>query len=240
MPFYEIGTALFCSTLISPIMTILDTSIIRSQFENKPFNIVYKETIKNYINGKVKCYKPLKIMNGVYFSTYATANLSELYCKMNNIDNKLLTLTSTSLVNVIAIGYKDRQYIRLFENKNVSFPLKSYCLFALRDSFTIGSTFVLKKDLVKLLHNEYNLSYNLADFLMSFTVPLIAQFFSTPIHILALDLYQKPNNKITTRINNIYKMYSSVCTGRIIRVIPAFCFGSYLNDTLRSNRYFMD
>ena len=217
-------------------MTILDTAIIRSQFENKKFNVVYKETIRNYINGTVKCYKPLKIMNGVYFSTYATANLSELYCKTNNIDNKLLTLTTTSLVNVIGIAYKDRQYIKLFENKSVSFPLKSYCLFALRDSFTIGSVFILKKDLVQLLHNKYGISYNLSDFLMSFTVPLLAQLFSTPLHILALDLYQKPNNN--NRINSIIKLYPSVCKGRIIRVIPSFCFGSYINDILRSNRYF--
>ena len=175
-------------------------------------------------------------MNGVYFSTYATANLSELYCKTNNIDNKLLTLTTTSLVNVIGIAYKDRQYIKLFENKSVSFPLKSYCLFALRDSFTIGSVFILKKDLVQLLHNKYGISYNLSDFLMSFTVPLLAQLFSTPLHILALDLYQKPNNN--NRINSIIKLYPSVCKGRIIRVIPSFCFGSYINDILRSNRYF--
>lgn len=244
MPIYEIGSALFCSTLISPVMTIMDTAIIRSQFENMNIYKAYKETIKNYVSGNVsgnvKCYRPLRIMNGVYFSTYASANLTELYCKNNNLDNKLPTFCITSLVNITAITYKDKEFIKMFENKVFKFPYTSYGLFALRDSLTIASTFVVKKDLVRVLHHDYNISYNIADFISSFTIPIIAQIFSTPIHILALDIYQKPNDSIQNRIKNIYKLYPSVCSGRMIRIVPAFCFGSYLNDILRSGRYFLD
>lgn len=240
MPIYEIGSALLCSSLISPIMTIIDTSIIRSQFEKINIHKSFEETIKNYTTGKIRCYKPLRIMNSVYFSTYASANLTELYCKNNNIDSRIPIFLTTSLVNIIGITYKDRAYVKMFENKICKFPYRSYLLFGIRDSITIGSTFVIKKDLVKKLHNDYGISYNIADFVSSFTIPIIAQIFSTPLHILSLDYYQRPNEKISNRLEHIYKLYPSVCTGRMLRIIPAFCFGSYLNDVLRSNRYFID
>lgn len=240
MPVYEIGSAFLCSTLISPIMTIMDTAIIRSQFENMNLSRAYHQMIKNYTSGAVKCYRPLMIMNGVYFSTYASANLTELYCKSHHVDNRLPTFVITSLVNIAAITYKDREYIKLFENQVLRFPWHSYGLFALRDSLTIGSTFIIKKDLVKTLHHDYHLSYHVADFVSSFTIPILAQLLSTPLHILALDLYKRPHASLSKRLFHIYHFYPSVCAGRMMRVVPSFGLGSYLNDMLRSNRYFMD
>lgn len=236
MPFYEIGSAFLCSSLISPVMTVMDTSIIRSQYENISLSQSYKKTIRNYTNGSVKCLRPLMIMNSVYFSTYATANLTGLYYP----DDKMTMFLATSLVNILGITYKDKEYIRLFENKVLKFPWKSYTLFALRDSLTIGSTFVVKKDMVKILHHEYGFSYNMADFISSSTIPILAQLFSTPLHIMALELHQKPVANIHDRISRIYQLYPSVCFGRMMRILPAFCFGSYLNDILRSKRYFND
>lgn len=240
MPLYELGSAFICSTLVAPVMTIMDTAVIRSQYENMNIYKSYRDTIKNYATGRVKCYKPLIIMNGVYFSTYATANVTELYCKMYDVDNKLPTFLITSLVNIVAITYKDRAYIRLFENQTLRFPYVSYGLFAVRDSLTIGSTFVVKKDLVRLLHQEYDMSYNVADLVSSFTIPIITQLFSTPLHILALDVYRRPYASATKRLLHIHQLYSSVCVGRMARMIPSFGVGSYLNDILRSKRYFQD
>lgn len=240
MPFYEIGSALLCSSLISPVMTIMDVSIIRSQFENMGLRKAAKETIRSFRNGSTPFLRPWCIMNGVYFTTYASANLTELYCKENNLDHRLPTMCITSLVNIAGITYKDHSFIKMFENQVLHIPLRSYLLFGVRDTMTIASTFVIKKDLVMYLHHEHSVPYHTADFVSSLTIPAMAQIFSTPAHILALDLYQRPHATWKDRFEKGKKLYGSVCTGRMMRIIPAFCLGSFLNDMLRSGRYFVD
>ena len=240
MPLYELGTAFFCSSIISPVMMVMDTAIIKSQFEKIPIQKSYQDTFNGYWKGHLRWQKPFRIMNSVYFSTYATANLTELYCSHHSPENRWLTFFLTSFVNIVGITYKDRSYIKMFEHQVLDIPYRSYALFALRDSFTIGSTFVLKKDLVQYLHHDYCVSYPLADFVSSFSLPILAQLFSTPLHILSMDYYQRPQARMADRIEHIYRLYPSICTGRMLRVLPAFCFGSFLNDILRSGRIFRD
>lgn len=241
MPIYELSSALFCSSLISPVMMVMDTAIIRSQFKKMNIWQSYKTTWKDYKTRKISYGRPLFIMNSVYFSTYAAANLTELYCKEHHIENKHLAVFSiTSLINILSITYKDRSYLQIFQNQVLRPPISSYLLFFLRDGLTIGSAFVVKKDVVEHLHQNYQWSYPMADFVSSFSIPIMAQFVSTPIHILSYDLCQHPQRNWKGRVQHLFHIYWTVCAGRIIRVIPSFCFGSYMNDMLRSNRYFLD
>ena len=51
---------------------------------------------------------------------------------------------ATSLVNICAIAYKDREFARMCAKTPAVFPLGSYALFAMRDGLTVTSSFVLK------------------------------------------------------------------------------------------------
>lgn len=241
MPIYEIASALLCSSVVSPVMMVMDTAILRSQFEKLNIWQSYRITWNDYKTGKIAYSRPLGIMNGVYFGTYVSANLTELYCKENHIENKRLAIFSvTSLINILAITYKDKAYLQMFEKRILHLPRSSYLLFMMRDCLTVGSTFVLKKDVMESLHKDYQWSYAVADFMASFTVPIMAQFVSTPLHIVSYDLCQHPSRTWIQRLQHISHLYWPVCAGRILRVIPSFCCGSYLNDMLRANRYFLD
>ena len=234
MPLYELGAALVSAGTVSPIMTVIDTAIIKSQFQKINLTQACTETIKDYSNGTIKFKRPFSIMSFVYGSTYATANLTELTCHKLNIDYKMPTLVATSLVNVATIAYKDREYAKIFNQSKMKFPLTAYGLFALRDSFTIGSSFILKKDVISYL--EKYMSHNVADLTASFAVPMAAQVISTPIHIYSIDLFQRPQDTFSQRLEHIRKLYLSVCSGRIIRVIPAFAIGGFINDMIRPKR----
>ena len=237
MPIYETTAALLSSTAISPLMTIIDTAIIKSQFEKINLSKAISDTIKEFGNNLTKTKKPVQIMTGVYFATYATANLTELTCRSMNIDYKLPTVGLTSLVNVIAIAYKDREYAKLFERSAVTFPVRSYALFALRDALTITSSFVIKKDVIKYLDQRLPwIPHNTNDLIASFLIPAMAQFLSTPIHILSLDLYSRPHATWTERLLLMKQTYRTVCGGRILRIIPAFGIGGFINDMIRPRR----
>lgn len=232
MPTYELFCGFTSSLIVSPIMTLIDTAIIKSQLNKISFKQSLLDTTNDYSNKKIKFHRPFGIMLFVYSSTYSTANLTESYCKNNQIDYKIPTLLSTSLVNIIAIGYKDKEYSKIFNNKYNIFPKKSFGLFAIRDMLTISSSFIYKRDLISIL-DKY-MPHNSADFFASLILPISAQIVSTPLHILAIDLYQRPDINFNDRIKNIRNMYISVCTGRVIRVIPAFCLGGFINDMLRN------
>lgn len=235
MPFYEIFCGFSSSLLIAPIMTIIDTAIIKSQVSKQSLKPAIVSTIEDYSSKKMKFNRPFSVMFFVYSSTYSTANLTNYYCKKTNTDSKIPTLVSTSLVNIASISYKDREYTKLFQTQKSYFPKSSYGLFALRDMLTIAACFTFKNDAIHKL-NKY-MPHNLADFVASLTLPMFIQTISTPLHILAIDLYQRPLATNKERLQHIQKLYTSVCSGRIIRVIPAFCLGGFVNDMLRERVY---
>jgi hypothetical protein len=241
----EIKSALISSACISPIMTIIDMSVIQSQIKHISFGKSLITTQKNIYNRTLPFFRPLYTMNFVYSATYITANCSNYLVKNNYIDSKFIVyngkyivLFSTSLVNIASIAYKDIQYSKLFHNQNQQkVNLKgnhfnSYSLFAIRDMMTISSAFILKQDMNDYLENKYNITHRQADFISSMTLPIITQCFSTPIHILSIDYLQKPEITFSQRLQHIKNIYWSVCIGRMIRVIPAFCMGGFLNDLL--------
>lgn len=223
MPLYEIFCGMCSSLVIAPIMTVLDTAVIKTQVTKSTLKQAVQDSATDYINKKMSFKKPFSVMFFVYASTYSTANLTEYGCKQYGVDYKLPTFLSTSLVNISAISYKDKVYARLFDQQKKHFPRISYGLFAIRDSMTIGSSFILKKDVTHLLDSY--MPHNTADFFSSLVLPMTAQLFSTPIHILAIDYYQRPDASMKERLQLIKTMYGSICSGRVLRVIPAFCAG---------------
>jgi hypothetical protein len=232
MPFFEIFCGFTSSLFIFPIMTLVDTSIIRSQINKTDFKKSISETTHDYCSRKIPFTPPACIMFSVYFSTYTTANITELYCKKHNIDYKIPTLITTSAVNITTIAYKDKMYSKMFSQIPHFFPKKSLALFAIRDMLTISSSFIYKKDAIEWL--ETYIPHNVADFIASMVVPITAQTISTPLHILAIDMYQNPTHSLQMRYKYIKETYKSVCQGRIMRVVPAFCIGGFINDMLRN------
>jgi hypothetical protein len=231
MPYHEIFAGITTSLIISPIMSIIDISILKSQLHKERIGKSITDNITFYSNNKKIFIKPLTVMNMVYSSTYCTANLTELYCKKNNIDYKLPTLIATSFVNILTISYKDMIYSKLLKNTITKFPVQSNLLLAIRDIMTINSCFIWKKDLINYL-DKY-MMHNKSEIIASIILPSAIQFISTPIHILAIDIYENPKSNIIKRYKNIKLFYKSILFGRIMRAIPAFGVGSFINDMLR-------
>ena len=118
-------------------MAFLDMSILKSQIHKEKLSQALVSNFNHYTSNKKSFIKPFGIMNVVYMSTYCTANLTELACKKINIDYRIPTLLTTSLVNIGTIMYKDMEYAKLLKNSKKQFPLQSNLLFALRDMSTI-------------------------------------------------------------------------------------------------------
>lgn len=235
MVLHEVFAGLTSSLIIAPIMTIIDISIIKSQMQKQNLSKSITDNITFYSANRKSFIKPMNIMNVVYTSTYCTANLTELFCKKNSIDYKLPTLLATSAVNILTIMYKDSTYSQLLKKqKSSSFPLKSNMLFAIRDMSTIMTCFIWKKDVVNYM-DKY-MAHNKSEVIASIFMPSLIQVFSTPLHILAIDIYEHPEHTFQERIKRIPSIYRSVLLGRVLRAVPAFGIGGFINDMLRPVR----
>lgn len=74
-----------------------------------------------------------------------------------------------------------------------------------------------------------------ADLLSSLTVPLAAQLVSTPLHIWAMDLTKRTTASVWSRMAAVAAGYTSVLTGRAMRILPAFSVGTYINDVVKES-----
>jgi hypothetical protein len=59
MPFHEIFAGVASSLIISPIMSIIDISILKSQLQKEKIGKSIVDNIIFYSNNKQKCIKPL-------------------------------------------------------------------------------------------------------------------------------------------------------------------------------------
>ena len=63
--------------------------------------------------------------------------------------------------------------------------------------------------------------------------PVAVQLFSTPLHLLALEIYNRPACSSTERLNTIKRTYIPAVLARIARIVPAFGLGGLVNTRTR-------
>jgi len=229
--FQEFAAGTTAALAVAAPMTIIDKAIIRAQFRKTSLTHACTGLSKELFTGVTPWNPALNIMFKVYGGTYLTANLTEAVCHDIGVEASTPTAVLTSLVNCALIAWKDKEYSKFYNTKNMdNFPKISYGLFAIRDGLTIVSSFNLKHQARHKLQDEYGYTHNQAELIASFGVPMIAQLFSTPAHILALDIFDNPAATVSQRLAAIKKGYFSVCSGRVLRIIPAFGMGGYIND----------
>ncbi|KJZ80037.1 hypothetical protein HIM_00751 [Hirsutella minnesotensis 3608] len=120
-------------------------------------------------------------------------------------------------------------------------PLPCYALFTLRDCITIFASFNLPPLLAP--HADARLAAaGLANHLSGlsaaqFLAPAAVQLLSTPIHLLGLDLYNRPGPRSLVpwgmRWRAVCSNWLASAAARVCRIVPAFGVGGVVNLKLR-------
>lgn len=66
-----------------------------------------------------------------------------------------------------------------------------------------------------------------------FLVPAAMQVFSTPLHLLGLDLYNRNQATWTERFAKVRSGWSTSTLARVCRIVPAFGVGGVVNGNVR-------
>lgn len=185
----------------------------------------------------------------VYGGTYLTANTLDTVT--STVQNKPATLVTSgttkfamsSGANAGLSVVKDQMYVKLFGPSGPPrpVPLPSYGLFLLRDCMTIFASFnippLLGPVLTQKMSEEWQKKVS-GQTIAQFAAPAMVQFISTPIHLLGLDLYNRPASEGVTRQQRweaIKKNWNVSSWARVCRIVPAFGFGGTVNYKVRSS-----
>jgi len=237
----EIGCAFTASFLVSPLVSIIDKAIVK---EISGIGSLMKE-----MGGACKemVVQPKQFFNGlsfrltfiVYFGTYAVANLSEAaldYYKIKEEETrKAWKVSCASAANIGLLAWRDSVFAREFSGGKppAKTPIRTISLFAVRDCATMAATFYFAPKACEHLVLEHDVNKELAEISTSLLIPVVSQFITAPIHIHAIDYFNKPNATTAERVAQIKKEMGKVCFARGLRILPAFGIGSYSNNKFR-------
>jgi len=214
----------------APLATSLKTSL--KTFLLRPHNLIFS--------------KPFALICMLYGGTYLTANtLDTLTSTVQNKPATLVTsgtakFAASSTANIGLCLFKDQAFARLFGPGGPPrpVPLPSYVLFTCRDCLTIFASFNLPPLLGPVISR--NMSQSLEKSLSGQTIaqflaPAGVQLFSTPLHLLGLDLYNRARGGVSwgDRWRIVKKNWGVSAAARICRIVPAFGVGGVVNAKVR-------
>ncbi|KAJ5791481.1 uncharacterized protein N7518_008492 [Penicillium psychrosexuale] len=109
-------------------------------------------------------------------------------------------------------------------------PVATYSAFLVRDALTIFGSFSLPAMVSASIPDSIASQEYLKILIAQLAIPASIQLISTPIHLLGLDLYNRPQVMPTKeRINRVSRDWISSSLLRMCRIIPAFGIGGFVN-----------
>ncbi|MCJ1380182.1 hypothetical protein MMC17_003285 [Xylographa soralifera] len=252
-------TAAFCaSILVAPVITIIDKQVPSPHLSELPANtlplhrsIILRTSAPTPLPAILRSSlhaalasphtflisPPALLVTLLYLGTYTTANLTDTLTSTltplpaSTVSAGPAKFLATTTTNMSLCLYKDAQFARMFGSHSPTslkkvVPKSTLALFALRDSLTVFASFNVPPLLAPVLGSQ-----NAAQFL----APAGVQLFSTPLHLLGLDLYNRPERGVGwgDRWARIRRDWGGAALARMGRVVPAFGVGGVVNGGVR-------
>jgi len=175
-------------------------------------------------------------VNTVYGSTYIARNATESTCHHMGIDSGMPIFIMSSLVNCPLSIWKDKVIAKMYNQSAAKLPMSTYGCFITRDSIVVGVSFVGPRYLSPVLKSNFDCSQFVADTAAQLLCPGLSQLIATPLHLVGLDLYNRPTATLGEHISFAIRTARGPILTRMLRQVYVFGFGSVLNKEV--NKYF--
>ncbi|GAO14497.1 uncharacterized protein UV8b_04290 [Ustilaginoidea virens] len=237
--------------LVAPVISIIDRSIMENASGRSSLLDSIRSSVRNLMRHPRTSLlsRPCALIFVLYGGTFLTANaLDTALSTVANQDPAAVSsgagkFVASSASNIGLCMYKDRSFVRMFGPVGSvprPVPLPSYAFFTLRDCLTILASFNLPPLLAPYI--DARLSADIKARLSGhsaaqFAAPAAVQFFSTPLHLLGLDLYNRPGQAPAVpwrdRLALVRSNWLVSSVARICRIVPAFGVGGVVNTKVR-------
>ncbi|KAK4234907.1 hypothetical protein C8A03DRAFT_18262 [Achaetomium macrosporum] len=241
-------SAASAAVLIAPIISIIDRSIMENASGRRSLVASLKSSFRSLLlqPHRTILSKPFGLIFALYGGTYLTANTIDTATSTirslpaTHVTSGTAKFAASSAANIGLCIYKDQVFVRLFGPPGVTprpVALPSYMLFAARDCLTIFASFnvppLLGPVLSRRVGDEVQ-RYVSGQTMAQFAAPAAVQLASTPVHLLGLDIYNRPGiNGWRERWRAVGKNWAVSTAARICRIVPAFGVGGVVNLKVR-------
>lgn len=229
------------------------SSIMENASGRAPLSVSVKNSLRSLVlrPHTMLFSKPVALIFAVYGGTYLTANaLDTTTSTLTNrpaahVTSGTAKFAASSAANIGLGIYKDQVYARMFGPVGQAVrrvPAASYALFTARDCVTIFASFnvpvLLGPAAHAVLGDELRRRVS-GQTVLQFAAPAAAQVVTTPMHLLGLDLYNRPRCAATglpglgERWAQVYKNWGISVVARLCRIIPAYGVGGVVNVKVR-------
>ncbi|KAG6002700.1 hypothetical protein E4U21_002809 [Claviceps maximensis] len=248
--------AVCAGAIVAPVISIIDRSIMENASGRSSLLQSIQSSLGNLAkNPRAALFsRPCALILMLYGGTYLTANVLDTTTSTltnqpaSTVSAGATKFVASSAANVGLCMVKDRSYVRMFGPVGAvprAVPLPSYALFTLRDCLTIFASFNIPPLVGPYI--DARLSDELRRHISGhtaaqFMAPAAVQFLSTPLHLLGLDMYNRPasgpGNPVLSwrnRLDLVRSNWLISSLARIGRIVPAFGVGGVVNMKVRHN-----
>ncbi|KAJ4425133.1 hypothetical protein N0V82_000188 [Gnomoniopsis sp. IMI 355080] len=248
-------SAAAAATLVAPLISIIDRSIMENASGRSPLSTSVKSSFRALLlhPHSMLFSKPVALIFITYGATYLTANTIDTISSTlknkpaSHVTSGTAKFAASSAANIGMGVYKDQVYARMFGPVGQAVrrvPATSYALFTARDCITIFASFnvppLLGPAVGRFMGDEACRMVS-GQTVLQFVAPAAIQMFSTPPHLLGLDLYNRPTCERTglptwgERWAQVKKNWGISVVARLCRIIPAYGAAGVVNVKVRKS-----
>ncbi|KAL2153654.1 hypothetical protein VTH82DRAFT_4809 [Thermothelomyces myriococcoides] len=244
----DLISAASAAVMVTPIISIIDRSIMENASGRQSLVQSLKSSFQTLLRTpqRVVFSRPFALIFALYGGTYLTANTLDTATSTvrrlpaTHVSSGTAKFAASSAANIGLCIYKDQVFVRLFGPPGAAprpVGLPSYALFGLRDCMTIFASFnvppLLGPVLSRRVSDEVQ-RFVSGQTMAQFAAPAAVQLVSTPVHLLGLDVYNRPAAAgWRDRWAAVRKNWAVSTAARICRILPAFGVGGVVNFKVR-------
>lgn len=245
-----LGSAICASGAATPFILTIDKAVVQAAAGNMSLSNALAQGVKElFVNFPRLVRSPaLWLVWGVYGATYTAANVMDVVSERKEISAKThssVKLVGTTGVNMSASLVKDVMFAKMFGKQDVvkeatdaaktvakRVPPATYGIFLMRDTLTIGAGFTLPPLVASGLTSTTGMEPKVAATVSQLATPMGMQLICTPMHLLALNMYNTPSATLTQRAQEVWATCPQSTFVRMLRFCCAYGFGGLLNKDL--------
>ncbi|KAI9365534.1 hypothetical protein DFJ73DRAFT_772424 [Zopfochytrium polystomum] len=264
----DLSAAVVSAASVAPVISIVDKAIFANASGREKMGACLRNGFALLLTRPWQFVKQpsFLLIWGVYSGTYIVANSVETFCNYTSRPWFYPKFIASSFANVSLSVAKDLYFTRAFAKLAAPtasgptaagaatavamrpVPFRSYSLYTLRDTLTIFAGFNLPPLVAAALSTPSSASPNApppplspaaAAVVAQLVCPVAVQFVSTPLHLVGMDLYNRPTVATAkgdpSRAAFVAKEYLRTAAARCARIFPAYGVGGVLNTWCRKS-----
>jgi hypothetical protein len=235
------ATSVVSALSVVPVVMAVDKSVTQAA-SGMSLGKALKMVVTDMVKRPRAIAVPFGMVLGVYTLTYGANNafdiLGERYDMGASTQSSLKLFGATGAYTSSSI-LKDVAFAKMFSKAaetatevKRAVPKTVYGTFLFRDALIIGAGFILPAMVAGQLKANTEMEAKKADYVAQLATPCVMQVVITPIHLLALNMYNVEKATASERLKAVAKNYPEATGVRMFRFFWAYGVGGLVNKSL--------